>query len=95
MAITSLGAEDAMHSIIDMFSHIFWVGLTILLLLERGFYSGHIFHLFTVSKLLAYFLNYVIDSPTFLARKMICDERKEFRFTFIAIKQILLRKTWQ
>lgn len=48
-----------MHSIIDMFSCIPQCGPIVVS--AQGFVVGLFFISFTVSKLLAYFLNYIID----------------------------------
>lgn len=84
-----------MHSIIDMFSYVPQFGLTVIWLhccFSLGF-CGRFVHLFfffsilfTVSKPLDYFLNYVIDfphpSPALIRKWFSLKKRKEFLLAF-------------
>lgn len=91
--ITSLGMEDARHSIIDMVSCISQFGLTIIPLhccFSPGFVVGLCFISLAVSKWLTYFLNYIIDfsPPPFWPENDL--EQKELLFAFMHVNRAYL-----
>lgn len=85
------GTEDAMHSIIDMFSCVSQCGP--IAVSAQAFVVGLFLISFTVSKLLAYFLNYIIDFFLFFPSglKMIFFEEERIPVSFYFHPQRLLR----